>query len=87
MSAYQELAFQFAVCKCSFRTAKEEEEFGSYCIACWEKIKPHMKCVLCETKVEKERLYVDVQYYVPTCKSCFKKANFNKLVEAKGFKR
>jgi hypothetical protein len=82
---YTDLCFKSAVCKCSFRTAIEEEKYGSYCEKCWIPIKEHMKCVLCDLSVYKERLYVDAKFNVPTCKKCFLNKNFDALVQLKGF--
>lgn len=79
--------FHFVACPCSFRTVEEEARYGSYCSDCWSVIKNHMQCVLCSSPVQKERLYVDTIYFVPTCKRCFSSKDFNRLQEEKGFQR
>ena len=63
--------FDFAVCKCSHRTLKEEAALGSYCDECWAVIQKHRNCVGCGVPVEQQRLYVDTEYKLPTCKRCF----------------
>jgi hypothetical protein len=73
-------------CKCSFRTAEEEEKYGSYCAKCWVIVKEHMKCVLCDCSVQTQRLYVGAIYEVPTCKKCFLNKDYDVLLILKGFK-
>jgi hypothetical protein len=66
----QQFAFSLAVCKCSRRTAKEEELYGSYCSRCWNVIRCVMKCRVCGKGVEEERLYVCTNDKV-YCRKCF----------------
>lgn len=77
------IPFNFMVCRCSFRSAEEEEKYGSYCQDCWNSIKEHMKCVLCNVPVQRKRLYVDRKYQVPICKECYTDENFDLLVNSK----
>lgn len=77
--------FNHVVCKCSHRTIEEEKLYGSYCDNCWNNMKKYMKCLLCVIPVEKERLYIDTTYKIPTCKSCFLSHNFNERVKLKLF--
>ena len=72
-------------CKCSFRTITEQEMYGSYCSDCWNIIKIHNKCILCDVSVEKERLYVDTKYKLPTCEKCYLCENFDMLMKLKTF--
>ena len=67
--------FYYAVCKCSRRTFEEEKEFGSYCGECWEVLKNAQNCLLCSTKITKERLYVTIDKKV-LCKRCFIKGGW-----------
>jgi hypothetical protein len=48
--------FEFCKCHCSRRTAKEEEEYGSYCADCWKVLKLIMKCSKCSISVKETRL-------------------------------
>ncbi len=66
----------FSMCSCSRRTAKEEEEYGSYCEKCWNIIKKTRECVVCKIKVEKTRLYVSATFGVPGCIRCYSDRNF-----------
>lgn len=64
-------AFNMAVCPCSFRTAQEEQQYGSHCQKCWDVIKNCRYCAICKTPVEKERLYVHITSNIPLCKKDF----------------
>ncbi len=70
------MILMFSMCPCSRRTAKEEEEYGSYCEKCWDIIKKTRECVVCKIKVEKTRLYVSVSANVPGCIRCYSNRDF-----------
>lgn len=65
--------FAMMTCRCSRRTMKEEEEYGSYCDSCWAIIKDNQHCCMCSIEVEKGRLYVSALDNSVKCFHCFRK--------------
>lgn len=70
-AGFYEMAFRFATCPCSRRTAIEEERLGSYCVSCWDAIKTDRQCAVCHAPVEQTRLYVLAVDRQALCKRCF----------------
>ncbi len=79
------MILMFKMCPCSRRTAKEEEECGSYCGKCWDIIKKTRECVVCKIKVEEIRLYVSVSSKVPGCIRCYSNRDFPNIKLLKKF--
>jgi hypothetical protein len=68
---FDNFVFANATCRCSRRSAREEELYGSYCGDCWDVIKDQRSCITCGAKVEHQRLYVDTVFRRPTCRQHF----------------
>jgi len=73
---YDYKMFSMMTCKCSRRSIREEEAYGSYCDECWSIIKKTRKCFGCDVAVEKERLFVSASHLVPGCFWCFRQRTF-----------